>query len=218
MMRPLLSLFVPCLLLLGVAEGKEGPKPDPKMKEDFVRWLTPEQCEAQPPSWSFEHYFVRGNKAWKSGQGEQVFYEVYAEVLAKRNDAFFGEAQKFRKLLINVSAGIAEFLAQADGGKEAAGLKASSRAEIEWWIRQGFEKNFDPLEPPDYTHDDLRQLARIYQRSHAHRVKKGRDLSGLEAKVLDPALAELEAGEKEMSKEQILFFRAKLASMIVMSL
>jgi hypothetical protein len=218
MMRPLLSLLVPCLLLLGVAAGKEEPKPDPEMSEDFARYLTPDQCGSQPPSWAFENYFESGNKAWKSKQGEEVFYGVYAEVLAKRNDAPLGEAEKFRKVLSKVATGIAEFLAQANGKTGAASETARSRAEIEWWISEGFEKDFELWEAADYTHDDLRQLARIYQRSHAHHVKKGRDLSGLEAKVLNPALAELEAGEKEMSKEQILFFRAKLASMIAISL
>ncbi|MEK7951070.1 hypothetical protein [Luteolibacter soli] len=218
MMRPLLSLLMPCLLLLGVAKGKEEPKPAPKMKEDFVQYLTPQKYETRSPLQGFENYFVSGNKAWKSEQGQDVFYEVYAELLSKRTDARFEEAEKFRKLLSKVSAGIAEFLAQANGKTVTASKTTRSRAEMEWWISQGFEKNFELWEPVDYTHDDLRQLARIYQRSHAHHVKKGRDPAGLEAKVLDPALAKLDAGEKQMSKEQILYFRAKLASMIVLSL
>jgi len=211
-MKRLLSL----LLLLLLVEARA--EPDPKMKEDFVRYLTPEKCESQPPSWVFENYFVNGNKAWKSELGLDVFYGVYADVLAKQTDGRFEEAEKFRKLLSKVSAGIAEFLEQANGETVTARETTRSRAQMEWWINQGFEKNFALWEAADYTHDDLRQLARIYQRSRAHHVKKGRDPAGLEAKVLNPTLAELEAGEKQMSKEQILYFRAKLASIIAISL
>ena len=106
------------------------------------------------------------------------------------------------------------FLAQANGETVTASETTRRPAEVEWWISQGFDNDFDGGYPADYTHDDIRQLARLYQRTHAHHVKKGRDLTGLEAKVLEPALDELEIGEREMSKKQIRFFREKVASMI----
>ena len=220
-MKRLLSLILFLLPALPLVAAKEKPdptppsKPDPQMTEDFARWLTPEKCESQPPSWSFANYFADENEAWKSEQGRDVFYGVYAEVLAKRTDAAFPEAVKFRELFSKVSAAIASFLAQSNGETVTASETTRSRAEIEWWIHHGFDENFEGGFPPDYTHDDIRQLARLYQRTHSHHVKKGRDLSGLEAKVLEPALSELEIGERGMSKEQILFFRAKVASIIV---
>jgi hypothetical protein len=223
MKRPLLPqllrllVLLPCLLMVAVRaepEPKASGKPDPEMEADFARWLTLERCESERPAWVFDRYLVEGNKAWKSAAGEEAFLKMYAEVLAKRVDGFYPEARELREMLVEVSGKMLKFLEEANGDTVSARETTKWRAEVEWWLSEGFKRKFELWEPADYTHDDLLALARLYQRTHAHHMKKGRDLSGLVTDVLEPALAMLAAGEKEMSKEQISYFRAKVAAMI----
>ena len=86
-------------------------------------------------------------------------------------------------------------------------------ARVEWWISEGYRTNYESPGVHEYTHDDLRALVQVYQRSHAYNTE-GRDLSGLGKEVLEPALGELKEAEKGMSKEGAFYFRSSLAVVI----
>lgn len=198
-------LLVVALLFSMEARGE----PNPEVRKDFEAWLTPEMCLGSEPEKLFMSH-VEATKKWGSLQAEDTFCEVYAEVLGKRTDERHPEAGKLREVLRKVSRAFLEFLQQANGDTVRARQVTRMGARVEWWLSEGYRKDRDPMATNDYTHDDLRALARVYQRSHAHNTD-GRDLSGLMKKVLEPALAELKAAEKGMSKEAAFYFRARLA-------
>ena len=186
---------------------------NPTVSERFSRWLTPEICATSDPDALYIRHLEADGASWDSEQARDGFHQAYAVVLAARTDQRHPEAARFRSPLLDAFKHTFEFIRTANGNTSTAHQMSRLPAEVEWMISRGFESKFDNGVSGEYTFDDIRQLARIYQRSQS-RFTIGTDLSDLEARILEPALGHLKAAEESMSKAAVAYFRAKLVSMI----
>lgn len=205
----ILRLLLATLVLATAVSGQEPPN----AKVDLSRWLTPENCASSDPDALYIKHLKVDGLRWDSEQARDNFHQIYAEVLAKKTDQQFPDAAKFRKPLLAAFQQTFEFIRTANGHTSTAHQMSRLPAELEWQINRGFESKFDIGVSGEYNLDDIRNLARIYQESQ-RRFKDGRDLSRIQADILEPALKQLKAAEQSMSKEANIYFRAKLVSMI----
>ncbi|MBK1884813.1 hypothetical protein JIN85_20555 [Luteolibacter pohnpeiensis] len=204
-----------CLLLLAtlILASETHGQTTPTVSERFAQWLTPENCATSNPDALYIKHLKADGFSWDSEQARDNFHQAYAVVLAARTDQRYPEAAKFRSPLLDAFKQTFEFIRSANGNTSTAHQMSRLPAEVEWMISRGFESKFDNGVSGEYTFDDIRQLARIYQRSQS-RFTVGTDLSELEARILEPALDHLKTAEDSMSKDAVTYFRAKLVSMI----
>lgn len=202
-------LFLVTLILTAEVKGQTTPA----VAEGFSRWLTPENCAASDPGDLYIKHLEADGLRWDSEQAQDRFHQSYAVVLTERTDQQYPEAAKLRKSLLEAFEQTFEFIRTANGNTSTAHQMARLPARVEWMISRGFESKFDNGVSGDYTFDDIRQLARIYQRSQ-RQFTVGTDLSDLESSVLEPALGHLKTAEESMSKDAVVYFRARLVSMI----
>ena len=199
-----LNLLLVTLVLLAQAGGQTKPE----VEKLYAHWLTPKSCEESRPDDLYIKHLEADGLKWDSEQARDMFHEEYAEVLAKRTDQKHPDAAKFRKPLLAAFKSTFEFIRSANGNTSTAHMMARLPAELEWDISQGFESKFNTGLSGEYTFDDIRNLARIYQTSQ----RQFRDYQ--EPGDIQPALDHLKAAEQLMGKEAIIYFRARLVSLI----
>ena len=207
LLPPLLLLLLPCLLLVE-ARGQFNPEG----RATFAKWLTPEQCAGSYPHELYGEYLDAGNTKWDSEGTRMAFLDDYAVVLAKRTDEKFPEVMKIRKPVQATFRTTLEFIRHANGGM-GGHMGAWLEAEVEWEISQGFEAKFALGKSGKYTHGDLRELGRIFQRTRAKLVV-GSAMDPLTPDAFEAVLEKLKIAEQSMSKEAAMYFRARLVAMI----
>ncbi len=204
----ILRLFISILVFVAAVSGQTTPE----AKAQFQNWLTPEKCAGSDPDALYAKHIETDGIRWDSEQARDRFHEVYAEVLASKTDQQYPDAAKFRKSLLEAFRQTFEFISTANGNTSMAHQMTRLPAELEWKINRGFESKFDNGISGEYTLDDIRNLARIYQQSQT-RFADGANLSHIQADILEPALDQLKTAEQSMSKEAAIYFRAKIVSM-----
>lgn len=182
-------------------------------KAYYLERLTPENCISSEPDSLYLKHLREEGFSWDSEQARDNFHEAYAEVLAKRTDQVYPEATKFRKPVLEAFKLTFEFIRTANGHASTAHKMSRLPAEVEWNINCGFESKFDLGVSGEYTFDDIRILARLYQQSQ-RRFEDGRDLADIQKIYLEPALNQLKTAEQSMSQEAATYFRAKLFTLI----
>jgi hypothetical protein len=204
----ILRPFISILVFVTAVSGQTTPED----KAQFQSWLTPEKCAGSDPDALYLKHIETDGLRWDSEQARDKFHEVYAEVLASRTDQQHPEAAKFRKSLLGAFKQTFEFIRTANGNTSTAHQMTRLPAELEWMINRGFKSRFDNGVSGEFTLDDIRNLARIYQQSQT-RFRNGEDLSHIQADILEPALDQLKIAEQSMTKEAAIYFRAKIVSM-----
>ena len=217
----LLVVLMPCLLVKEAGAEPAAPAEDAvarakqrheKAKKEFAKWTTPEMCAKSDADSLYIEYLKEVGLAHDSEIWRDSFYEVHREVLEKRTNKLHPEAMKLRKPLIEVFKSMLEFIRSANGGL-GGHLAARLPAQVEWDINEGYMANFTLGEQGKFTHEDIRELALIFQRTRT-RYTLLIDDSVRNPKAFDPVLEKLKIAEQSMSKEAALYFRARLVAMI----
>jgi hypothetical protein len=216
-------LLLPCLLVV-----KAEAEPEPARVEDDAevqrkerlahalkereQWTTPELCAKHDADSLYGRYIKSAGFALDSEIWRDDFYEAHREVLEKRTNELHPEGEKFREPLMEVFKTTLGFIRGANGGL-GGHLAARLPAEVEWDINEGFQSKFALGELGKFTHQDIRELALMFQRTRV-KYTLHMDASVRDPKAFEPVLEDLKKAEASMSKEATLYFRATLVAMI----
>jgi len=214
-----LAVFVSCLPAM--MAGAELATPEEvarweqlheKAKKEFAKWTTPEMCAKSDADSLYIEYLrevglMKDSEIWRD-----KFYEVHREVLEKRTNELHPEAAKFREPLMEVFSSMLEFINGATGGL-GGHVRARLPGQVEWDINEGYKAKFALGESGKFTHDDIRELGLLLQRTRAkhtlHMHPSVRDPERIES-----VLEDLKIAEQAMSKEAAIYFRARLIGML----
>jgi len=217
----LLAMFLPCSPVKLAGAEPAAPEYDAvahskqlheKAKKEFAKWTTPEKCAKSDADSLYVEYLREVGLAHDAEIWRDEFYEVHREVLEKRTNELHPEAVKFRKPLMEVFESMLAFLGGASGGL-GGHVRARLPAQVEWDINEGYKAKFAIGDSGKFTHEDIRELALMFQRTRA-RFTLHMDEHVRDPKSFEPVLEDLKIAEQAMSKEAAMYFRAQLVGMI----
>ena len=178
-----------------------------EVREMIRRQLTPERCASAGPYELYGQLVKEGKLEWGPEQQTDTFLEEYQVVLAKRTNESYPAAVKMREPLMKTFDAMVSFIWAADGGPRIH-VRSRLPGELEWDLAHGYATNFKLGKAGRYTHEDLRELAGVFQRSRMRNSLRSGGPLGADA--FEGVMDELKAAEKVMSKEAVMYFRGKL--------